>query len=108
MSVRATLACAGLIMGMLFAPAFTAFADEDIIVSEAPPPPRVETVPAPRSGFVWSPGYWAWENGEHTWHEGRWVEVTKPHQEAQWVPDHWEQRDETHWHFVSGHWKDVD
>ena len=29
-----------------------------LIVQVAPPPPRVEVVPAPRRGMVWSPGHW--------------------------------------------------
>ena len=35
-------------------------------IQVAPPPPQVDVVPAPRPGFVWAPGYWAWER-EH-WH----------------------------------------
>ena len=29
-----------------------------IDIDIAPPPVRVETVPPPRVGFVWAPGYW--------------------------------------------------
>ena len=28
--------------------------------NRAPPPPRFERRPAPRDGYVWGPGYWAW------------------------------------------------
>jgi hypothetical protein len=30
------------------------------VVWIAPPRPRVVVVPAPRPGWIWSPGYWNW------------------------------------------------
>ncbi|HWH81638.1 MAG TPA: YXWGXW repeat-containing protein [Burkholderiaceae bacterium] len=44
-----------------------------IVIGNAPPPPRVEAVPAPRPGYHWTPGYWAWQNHRHVWHQGVWV-----------------------------------
>ncbi len=29
-------------------------------IDVAPPPVRVETVPEPRVGYVWAPGFWEW------------------------------------------------
>jgi hypothetical protein len=43
-----------------------------IWVDVPPPAARVETVPPAREGFVWSPGYWSWQNGKHVWTDGRW------------------------------------
>jgi len=83
-----------------------AFADVNLSfgVEIAPPPPRVEAVPRPRPGFIWTPGYWGWDHGRHVWVEGRWIEA-RPGQ--LWVPDRWveyrEQRG-SHWHLEPGHW----
>jgi WXXGXW repeat (2 copies) len=44
----------------------------DIQLNVGPPPPRYEPVPAPRSGYIWSPGYWAWDGRSHVWTGGHW------------------------------------
>ncbi|ROR18580.1 YXWGXW repeat-containing protein [Comamonas sp. BIGb0124] len=71
-------------------------------VEVAPPPPRVEVIPAPRSGYVWAPGYWSWDPQirRHVWLEGRW-EVERPR--AHYVPAHWRQEGPG-WVFVPGRW----
>ena len=100
MSIRTLLMCSCVIATMS-APAFARLVEvEDVDV--APPPPQTEVVPAERTGYVWSPGYWSWEDHHYVWVKGRWVES---HNGSHWVPEHWEQRD-THWHFVHGHWED--
>jgi hypothetical protein len=38
-----------------------------------PPPPRYEVIPAPRRGYVWSPGYWEWRGSRHEWVPGYWL-----------------------------------
>src|SRR4030095_234998 len=47
----------------------------DVFLDSAPPPPRYEAVPPPRSGYVWSPGYWGWDGYRRTpvWVDGPWV-----------------------------------
>jgi WXXGXW repeat (2 copies) len=44
-----------------------------------PPPLRHERRPPPRRGFVWSPGYWAWDHRrrDYVWVPGRWIH-TRP------------------------------
>jgi len=69
-------------------------------VDVAPPPPRVEVVPAPRAGYVWAPGYWAYDGRRHVWHDGYWVHERHGHH---WVPDRWDERG-GHWHYSRGHW----
>jgi hypothetical protein len=73
---------------------------------EVPPPPQqVEVVPAPRSGYVWSPGYWAWDGYRHVWVEGRWIAERPAYV---WVPDRWVEFRESrgpHWHHEPGHWE---
>ena len=60
----------------------------DIDINVAPPPPRYEVVPAPRVGFVWAPGYWAWDNRHHRhiWRAGHFVRERRG---QHWVPDRW-------------------
>ena len=56
-----------------------ASAGVSIDIEVAPPPVRVETVPGPRVGYVWAPGYWEWRDRAHVW-----------------VP---------RWHHERGHWE---
>ena len=42
----------------------------DVYVNVGPPPDRYEVIPAPRRGYVWSPGYWDWRNNKHVWVRG--------------------------------------
>ena len=69
-------------------------------VNVAPPPGRVEVVPAPRTGYVWAPGYWRWDRGRHVWVTGYWVRERRGHH---WVPHRWQERGKR-WHFEAGHW----
>lgn len=39
----------------------------------APPALIYEPVPAPRVGWVWTPGYWDWRATRHHWVAGHWV-----------------------------------
>jgi hypothetical protein len=91
-------------MAVLSTPAF-ARVNLNFDVEVVPPPPRVEVVPEPRPGYVWAPGYWAWEGGRHVWREGHWVVVRPGYY---WVPERWmEYRGPRgpHWHFEPGHWE---
>jgi hypothetical protein len=72
-----------------------------IDIDIAPPPLRVETVPPPRVGFVWAPGYWDYRGHDHVWVKGRWVGERHGYH---WVADRWEQRG-PHWHHEPGHWE---
>ncbi len=69
-------------------------------IDVAPPPPRVEVVPAVRVGYVWAPGYWNYSGHQHVWVNGRYIH---DHHGHHWVNDNWEQRG-THWHHDAGHW----
>ena len=91
-------AIAGGLLGLsaLSAPASAA----DINVQIGPPPPRAEVMPGPRHGYVWSPGYWAWNGHRHYWVSGHWVRERRGYG---WVPEHWEERGGRHY-FVPGHW----
>lgn len=71
-------------------------AQAQIYVQAAPPPPRVEVVPPPRRGMVWSPGHWEWRNNRHVWVKGVWLRERPGYRyrEPQWVDSggRWEMR----------------
>ncbi len=71
----------------------------DVVVR--PPAAKVVVVPAPRSGYVWAPGYWRWNGREHVWVDGQWM---RERSGSRWVPAHWEERGDR-WHFEEGHWE---
>jgi len=41
----------------------------------APPTPYYEPVPAPRRGYLWSPGHWSWNGHRHVWVGGHYERV---------------------------------
>ncbi len=84
-------------LGIIPASAAAAFG---VSVEVAPPPPRHEAVPAPRIGFVWSPGYWDWGHGRYSWTRGHWEHE---HHGMHWHPNRWEQR-EGRWVLERGGW----
>jgi hypothetical protein len=71
-----------------FAPAIAnAQVGVSVVIGQAPPPLRFESVPPPRMGYIWSPGYWDWRNNRHQWVGGSWV-VSRPgyiYHQPQWV-----------------------
>jgi hypothetical protein len=56
-------------LGLAAAPAWSAI--EYIEVQAAPPAPRVEVVPAARTGYVWVPGAYEYRDSNYVWVEGR-------------------------------------
>ncbi len=97
MSMKNVLLCALIAAGSAAMPAA---AQININIGVAPPAPRYEVVPAPRSGYVWAPGYWRWEAQRHVWRNGRWIEA-RP--DSRWVADRWVNKDGGH-QFRAGHW----
>ncbi|WP_256077216.1 hypothetical protein [Massilia sp. YIM B04103] len=71
--IKPTFIAAALLLGLAaMAPAAMAQVDVSIVVGSAPPPVRLETMPPPRSGYIWAPGYWNWDGYRHVWLPGRW------------------------------------
>jgi hypothetical protein len=61
-----------------------------VSVNLAPPPLPVYTQPpAPAVGYVWAPGYWAWDAnyGDYYWVPGTWVAAPQPG--LLWTPGWW-------------------
>ena len=72
------------------------------IVSTAPPPPRHEVVPAPRTGWVWAPGHWQVRGDDYTWVEGHWV---RDRQGYEYREPRWVQRADGSWMLVGNNWE---
>jgi WXXGXW repeat (2 copies) len=99
MSMRKKILVAALALGAIAVPIVSEA--RVVIVETAPPPVRVEVVPAPRVGYVWAPGYWNWNGHRHVWVGGRWVGERRGYH---WEPHAWEER-EGRWHFREGGWR---
>ena len=72
----------------------------DIYFNVAPPAPRVEVIPAPRSGHVWAPGYWDLRGHRHAWVRGHWERERRGYR---FVEPRWEQRD-NRWYLERPRW----
>lgn len=62
----------------------------DVSAEVAPPPlPYYEQPIIPAEGYIWVPGYWAWDPGEsdYYWVPGTWVLPPQP--EFLWTPAYW-------------------
>ncbi|MGA2182324.1 MAG: hypothetical protein ABSH47_04785 [Bryobacteraceae bacterium] len=72
--------------GMLFL-STASFAQVGVSVTIAPPElPAYEQPICPGDGYIWTPGYWAWD-GEYYWVPGTWVMA--PEVGFLWTPGYW-------------------
>jgi WXXGXW repeat (2 copies) len=73
------------------------------IRTETPPPPLPEydQPPIPDDGYLWTPGYWAWNSYDYYWIPGTWVEP--PQQGLLWTPGYWGYVDGVY-AFNAGYW----
>lgn len=83
-------------MGSIATPAIA-----DVFVRVAPPALRIEAEPAPRAGFIHTPGYWAWRHGHHVWVAGSWMHKRRGYH---YVGPQWEDHHDGRWHMKPGHW----
>ena len=59
-----------------------------VSVGVPPPPlPMYEQPPIPGPGYIWTPGYWAWDGDDYYWVPGTWVPA--PFYGALWTPGYW-------------------
>lgn len=73
-----------------------------ITVGSPPPPlPVYDQPPIPDDGYIWVPGYWAWDGAEYYWVPGTWVEA--PFTGALWTPAYWGWSDGVYV-FHEGYW----
>src|SRR5579864_4489526 len=72
-----------------------------VSVSIAPPAlPVYELPPEPGPGYLWTPGYWAWDGGEYYWVPGTWVLAPMG---MLWTPGYWGW-DEGYYAWHEGYW----
>jgi hypothetical protein len=73
-----------------------------VSVGIAPPPlPVYVQPPCPQAGYIWVPGYWAWNDGAYYWVPGTWV--LPPRVGLLWTPGYWGWDDGAYlWH--AGYW----
>jgi len=65
-----------------------AFAQIRITVAFGPPAlPVYEQPICPGDGYIWTPGYWAWDGGDYYWVPGTWV--LGPEVGYLWTPPWW-------------------
>ncbi|MGD0295623.1 MAG: hypothetical protein ABSE86_00820 [Bryobacteraceae bacterium] len=63
------------------------FAQVGVAITVAPPElPAYEQPICPGDGYIWTPGYWAWD-GEYYWVPGTWVMA--PEVGYLWTPGYW-------------------
>src|SRR5665213_1172303 len=75
-----------------------------VSVGYAPPPlPIYEQPPIPGYGYLWTPGYWAWDDydGDYYWVPGTWV--LPPRIGYLWTPGYWDFVD-GYYVFNDGYW----
>jgi len=94
-----TLAASLFAAGMLMSSA-VANAAVNVELNVSPPPPRYEVVPAPRTGYVWAPGYWDYAGHNHVWRKGHWE---RERHGEHWVAGGWSEH-EGRWRLDRGHW----
>src|SRR5690349_13983988 len=76
-----------LVLAAFLALRFASFAQVGVSVNIAPPPLPVYEQPAcPVEGYIWTPGYWAWDN-DYYWVPGVWV--PPPRVGLLWTPGWW-------------------
>ena len=63
-----------------------------VAVNFAPPVlPVYVQPPLPEPGYLWTPGYWAWDGMDYYWVPGTWV--LPPASDLLWTPGYWGWRD---------------
>ncbi|MGH9747672.1 MAG: YXWGXW repeat-containing protein [Candidatus Acidiferrales bacterium] len=64
------------------------FAQVSVSVTIAPPElPVYEQPICPGDGYIWTPGYWAWDGDDYYWVPGTWIEP--PEVGFLWTPGYW-------------------
>jgi hypothetical protein len=64
-------------------------ADDEEQAPQSPPAlPDYVQPSCPDEGYLWTPGYWAWNAGGYSWTPGAWVQP--PRVGVLWTPGYWE------------------
>ncbi len=100
MKYQKTLLAAGIAASVWLSPAM-ARSNFDVELNVGPPAAVVETVPAPRAGYVWAPGYWDYRGSKHVWQKGHWEHDRHG---QHWAAGGWTQNGDK-WQLNRGHWE---
>ncbi|HEX3837469.1 MAG TPA: YXWGXW repeat-containing protein [Steroidobacteraceae bacterium] len=77
--------------------------DINVSVNLAPPPiPVYDQPPLPAPGYLWTPGYWAWDGMDYYWVPGTWVEP--PVSGLLWTPGYWDWDSNGSYVWNAGYW----
>src|SRR5947209_1746946 len=99
------LAVAVAMVGFVFLPGIaSAQVNVEFSVGFAPPELPVYEQPAcPGDGYIWTPGYWAWDDDydDYYWVPGTWVEA--PERGYLWTPGYWGYENDRY-EFHDGYW----
>lgn len=86
-------------------PLFTAFASAQIVITIGVPPPPLpyyDQPPIPDVGYIWTPGYWAYDDDYgYYWVPGTWVLPPQPG--LLWTPGYWA-FDDGNYVYYDGYW----
>ncbi len=90
MTKRIRISCAIVLLSFLLG--FTARSNAQFSISVSFGPPELPVYvqpPCPGDGYMWTPGYWAWDNdyGDYYWVPGTWVMAPQPG--YLWTPPWW-------------------
>jgi hypothetical protein len=75
---------------------------QEIEITIAPPANRVEIVPAPRTGYIYEPGHYAYDGEKYEWKQGTFIEERPGHV---YTPYAFERRGDKYY-LRPGHWDD--
>lgn len=82
-----------------------ASAQISVAITVAPPLlPVYDQPPCPGDGYIWTPGYWAWDDGDYYWVPGTWV--LAPEVGFFWTPGYWAWGGDS-FVFYQGYWGPV-
>lgn len=85
--ITAQAALAGLALAVLPMSSF-GFVSVGVSITVAPPAlPVYVQPPCPAVGYIWTPGYWAWDDGDYYWVPGTWI--LPPSVGLLWTPGYW-------------------
>ncbi len=103
-SAAALILCAAPGGDFAFVAPAHAQADVAFAASIAPPPlPAYSQTTIPGPGYIWIPGYWAWDRKGYYWTPGYWARP--PAADLLWTPGYWAWNDRDHdYVFHSGYW----
>ena len=102
MKIRSIVVALAIALGMLGMAATANAKTVELEIGVAPPPDRVEVVPAPRPGYIYERGHYIVEGDRYVWHEGQFIREREGHHYEPYVL----KRHGDRWHYRGGHWDD--